>query len=283
MPIKMCYRSLVLLAGALAAPSLHAQATDQVPRELVLALLGAGRGSDRADLRVGALPDGLPPALVPTDARVLGSLSFARQSTTVLAAPQPADSAGLRLESQLLAMGWAAATRPPPVERGFVSETPARMPRAFCKDGGTLTISATPRSPSGSVITLSYSPFAGRAACGDATRRRAFFDDLPVPALYPPPGTVTEGGGSVGGGGDGWDLRTRLRGRASAPEVLHHYADQLRRAGWVAGDSAVVSRAAIQTFRSERNGSGVEWHGTLGVAVPADAAAIEVFLNLRRP
>jgi hypothetical protein len=108
-------------------------------------------------------------------------------------------------------------------------------------------------------------------------------DDIPVPALYPPPGTVIEEGGSGGGGGDEWDLRTRLRGRASAPEVLHHYADQLRRAGWVTGDSAAVSSAAIQTFRYEQNGSGVEWHGTLGVAVPADAATIEVFLNLRRP
>jgi hypothetical protein len=282
MPIAMCYRSLVLLAGALVAPSLYAQAADPVPRELVLALLGERRGSDRADLRVGALPDGLPPALVPPDARILGSHTFARQSTTVLAAPQPADSAMLRLESQLLAMGWAA-TPSPRVERGFVSEAPTRIPRLFCKEGGALTISTAPRSPSGSVITLHYAPFAGRGACEDAPGRRAILHDVPVPTLYPPPGTVTEGGGRVGGGGDGWDFRTRLRGRAAAPEVLRHYAEQLRRAGWVTADSALVSRAAIQTLRYERNGSGVEWHGALGVAVPADAAAIEVFLNLRRP
>jgi hypothetical protein len=150
----------------------------------------------------------------------------------------------------------------------------------LCSADRAAIISASARPSGGSLVTMFFSASSRGGPCQEPEPRTSWREELPIPALIPPPGMTSEGGGS-GSSGDAWDLQTRLRGRAIAPEVLRHYVSQLSAAGWSPGPPASADGVAAQALRYPQEG-GVTWYAALTVVASADASGIDVMLHLRR-
>ena len=97
------------------------------------------------------------------------------------------------------------------------------------KDFVTLTF--TNRTHGGSYVRASLVRDPRRQCLARPMGIDAFFADITVPELLPPPGMRT-GGGSGGGGSDTWSSSTKLQGTATPAAVGAHYAGQLVAAGW---------------------------------------------------
>lgn len=271
---------LSLLTAGQSGP-LTAQASDLVSRELVVGLLGQWRGYlDYGALLVGRAPPMLSPDLLPADATVLGGLAYDEFSVTVLTLPSNPRQAEQRLDEQIKSNGWTPPPAFPIQEKGFVTGPRMELRKGACKDGAFLRIAASARPAGGSLVTVVWQAPAPGGPCQPPQQVRSYRDqDLPIPALLAPPGTVGETGSSSSGS-DYRELRTRLRGRATAQEVLRHYVEQLAAFGWTAASPASGGDVAIQSLRMAGD-SGRTWYGTLSVSAPAQIPTIDVALLVR--
>jgi hypothetical protein len=242
--------------------------TDSVPRDLVLALLGAGRRS--AALRVGAPADGLPPEIV-AGWVPMGSVSFGPTSTSVFRAPYSSRVAVDTVVARFQAAGW---TRPPDrgsTPRGFLSSGMMGFaaPEAFCNGNRQhSTYSAWSRVPGEAQVFIHLN--AGGGPCtipAGMSRFVSMLDSLPVPLLQPHPDVFVEGTGSGSSGNDGWRTEATASGSLAVGEVTRHYAEELEAQGWTAAEPAGDGTSlAIQGFRRTYNGK--SWWATLTVVRP---------------
>lgn len=282
-------RNIPFVVGALAvlgssAGPLRAQAvSDSIPRELALALLTGFGPMDGTALHVSRIADGLPAAIVPAEATVLGSLGRLTQSTTILALPHPEDEARRLMQERVRASGFTPFAPAEPRQRGFVSSGVAMRPAgAYCRGDESLLLLVRGRELGRSLVWLSHSK--GRVDGGlcrvPPPSPRNFMDDLPVPALFPPDGFRSEGGGS-GGGGDAYSLTARLIGDGTSEAVVRHYTTQLVADGWSATERTSTDGAAYQLLRREKDGT-LAWSAVLLAVGPAGQGPMDVSLALRR-
>ena len=171
-----------LVAGlvlCLAPPMLSAQqvpkapdSQDNIPRELVLALLnlGPGMAGGGGTILVGRAPDDTPPELIPPGSQVLGSTTQFENVVVVLTASQPPDSAASAFEAHLVRAGWTKPPAPPrPPLRGFVSADAGQMgyeqPDIVCRGDSFVMFSASYRRTGGSLLKVTYNRGSRYSMC----------------------------------------------------------------------------------------------------------------------
>jgi hypothetical protein len=271
----------VIVTPATGPLSVTRTVTDSVPRDLVLALLGAGRRS--AALRVGTPADGMPAAVV-AGWVPMGSVSYGPTSTSVFRAPYSSRAALDSVVARFQAAGW---TRPPErgmAPRGFLTSSTMGYgsPEAFCN--GTrqhVTYSAWSRVPDESQVFIHLSGSGGQCTVpAGMSRYLSMLDSLPIPRLAPHPDMHVEGGATSGSGSDGWGGDATAQGRLSVVEATRHYAEQLEAQGWTADELAGDGTSlAVQAFRRTFNGK--SWWATLTVAQPTGSTNLILSFRLR--
>jgi hypothetical protein len=274
-------RSLTLLAVPVVAVAQVApkstDAPELIPRELVVALLSYSPGMAPSDIRVGKAPDDIPPELVPPGLQVLGSMTQFENSVIVFAAPQPPDSAIALIEAGLLGSGW---TKPPlPQSRPRSGFVPANdlsggfeRPDFVCHGDAFAQLTGSYRRSGGSIVKISYNRGARYSACKvptDVAGYRNPMDDVPIPTLRAPEGSITTNGGTgMSGGMNSWTISTQLSTKLKSSDVVAHYDKQMIAAGWTSLTVGAADNVAVHNYR-KKDEKGRTWTATLlAVAVP---------------
>lgn len=274
---------LAMCCGLAAAPLCAQQrpASDSLPRELVLALLG---GSLReVDVRAGLADDSLPAGLF-RDAQVLGLADYRTSSTTVAWFPFAPQATIDTIKARLVAAGWRAAPQPAETQRGFVEMSGGSRPQAICRDRVAIVPTVMVRSINRTLAVISRQSSQGAEfLCGgDAMRmsRRDAAADSPLPSLVPPPGMQSRGGSSSGvaGGDRSMTMSTTLYGPLPARDILAHYAGLFTTEGWRKVDEAAAGSLAVAAF--EIMAKGARWHCAFVVSAPT-SDSVDVHLTLR--
>jgi len=254
----------MLALSLLIAPSLmRAQQSDQIPRELALALIPYG-GSDGGEIIVGQIPPDLATTFtLPPGGRVLGSFVSLTYMQVVMTLPGSLDTAGAFARRSLEAHGWTA--RPMPTMRmgGLRYGTPeSSRPSIYCKKGTPESISISTQFHGQSTL-LRLTRNTGSSICdetgisGIATSSASFsvsgatatrietaqsrMAEMPlasVPQLWSPSDFRTS---QVCRHPDGMGTQSQdqqLRTDLSPQEILKHYGRQLDSAGWKSVDNA---------------------------------------------
>ena len=295
------------LSVPLVADAQAARDSVTLPRELLLALLGNANARDRAVLTVGDVPPDFPPALVTArGATVLGGIthgvsgasSDVRRGTAMLVLDLPPDSAAAIVAGSLERAGWRRPAPPPSMRErgGFVPSTmPIRM-TTLCRGESVVTLAPSVRQAGGSYVRATLG--TSRLSLCDpevAARTSApmYADDFPIPALTPPPGVRTVGGGNsqsssssgLSGGDERVEERTvsTLLATALSPDsVVAHYVAQLAAAGWTVGAATRAEGVAMRVL-AFRDDQGRTVQGVLtGAAVPGASERSVTLHVLRR-
>jgi hypothetical protein len=296
MSYRFIVRSAALLFGLTTQPlGVSGQATSlpvrdsnaPVPRELVVALLGAGRGpgmdQQPPEIVVGRLPTGFPAELVPGNVEILGGLHFAgtsamrsRRATVIAIIPSNDKAVVSSLQSAWERAGWTMPRRMQSqggfvpggfVPGGFVPESFSR-PLLFCRDSSYLNAMVSPRPAGGKYLRLDVST-AQMSPCNATLIRdpEAQVDRAAFPALQAPNG-VTHVNTSMGGSPFAREGSARLETDMTPAQLIAHYAGQLKAAGWTLRESVTTSSAVVQ-LAEKRNPRGQLVTGVLSaVALP---------------
>jgi hypothetical protein len=257
--------------------------SDSLPRELVIALLGGSLGGSRVDVRAGLADDSLPAELF-RDALVLGFADYRTATTTVAWFPYAPQATIDTIKTRLVAAGWKAAPQTEDTQRGFVTAFGGTRPQAICRDRVAVVPTVMVRSINRTlaVISRQFSQGAEFLCGGDPMRiaRRDAAADSPLPALVPPPGMQSRGGGSSGmaGGDRSMTMSTTLNGVLPVRDILAHYAGLFTTEGWRKVDEAATGSVAIATF--EITAKGARWHCAFVISAPTDDS-VDVHLTLR--
>jgi hypothetical protein len=279
-----------VLASGQSPPPKPAGPEDPVPRELVLALLNLGPGmAGGANLRVGKVPDDVPPELIPPGLQVLGSTTQFESSVIVLTAPQPPDSALSLYEAHLLSAGWSK----PPVPqvrpmRGFVPADATaggfEQLNVVCRGDSFATFSGAYRRSGGSVLKVTYNRGSRYSMCKvrqDVNTYRSPYDDAPVPLLRAPLGAIQSGGSGMTASDNSFSLSTRLSTRLKPGEVVAHYDKQMRDQGWTSLADGVLEFLAAHTYRKSDD-QGRTWTGMLFSMSFPDSLQQDVTLRIAK-
>ena len=260
MRIRIAVLPLVAL-GMAAAPCAAQDAGNDVPRELVQALLFpvATTGHPDPEIAVGRLPEGFPAALVPREATVVGGFS----GTVVLTAAQPPAEAIAGWRAQLERAGWRPlddpSSRPRPDAPAF----------ALCGPDRTLLAGwASARAQGGSELQARFgrddSPYS---FCSGQPRPSV--RDVPAVELRIPEGAQRRGFDSSNSS-DRSDSEGRLRTTLSPAQVAADFVAQLRQAGWSAAEPRVDAGGATATAEM-RDARGKPWYALVAVLPVADS------------
>jgi hypothetical protein len=283
-------RSVLLLTCltlfALPAHGQVRQRSDSLPRELVTALLGGSMGSRTIDIQSGMADDSLPAVLF-RDALILGFADLRSSVMTVAYFPFAPEATLDTIKARLGAAGWTSPASPGSTERGFVSTYGGPNPMALCRGRSVVMPSVSQRTISRTlaVITRQFSQGAAEYLCGNRSelreRMRNPAADTPLPALYPPPGMRSGGGGSGGtpDGGRAMEMYSSLTGDLPLTDIQRHYADQFTKAGWRRVEELASATMAMTSF--EITGTdGRQWHCVFSVSIPSVGNA-DISLKLR--
>lgn len=282
---------LILLLGPMAAAGQDPRSgrtlpgsgtsSDSLPRELVSALLGMRMGgAEAADIRVDLPGDGLPDGLL-AGARVLGSAVLGPTTTTVAYMPGTPAAVFDTIRSRLEAAEWQSAPRPRD-ERGFVTASPLDPSNRFCRGSEVLTPTISVRRLDRSLLILTHQRAPGLMMCAETPVRSArdMLADTPLPALLPPAGTRSTGGGASGGN-DGWQIRTYLTGSIPLVDLLRHYERLLVAANWTKLEE-MTSRGLVVAAFSYGSGTGEQWYCAFLASRSPNATDTSLTLQLRR-
>lgn len=262
--------------------------SDSIPRELATALIGGTFGTRTVDIHVGLADDSLPADMF-RDALIIGFGDTRVSVTTVAYFPYTPLVTIDTIRARLVASGWKAPTPPVTSERGFVSSYgPANQSDALCKGSSVVFPSVSQRTINRTlgVIARQLSRGAADIYCGDRESMRARFGnpaaDTPLPALTPPPGMSSRGGGTSGSpdGDRAMSMETHLEGDLPATDIATHYARLFANGGWSQADSVATGRLSVRTFEIT-DADGVPWYCDLIVSV-AKRGAAQVSLHLIR-
>lgn len=237
--------ALTLLAmgpGQAALSQRPASATpDSVPLEFVVAAMQSGatafmRGGV-PQITVGAIPaDYAVDLFVPSDARVLGTVSDNAAMYAFLYTSEPAESVRERFERELLARGWRHPPPPAGYGGGFRSyplprnTLPGSQP--YCRGLLTLTLTVVSGSAGPANVVLREETNSQNATC---TRTSNFPSPgmtvgNQLPTLFNPVGSGDPYSSACYGGSA--SSSTNLDAGLSPDSVLAHYARQLVDSGW---------------------------------------------------
>lgn len=270
--------SVVLLFVPFAA---RAQQSDQIPRELALALIPYG-GTDGGEIIVGQMPPELVATLtLPTGARILGSFVSLTFAQVVITVPMSADSTAAFARRSLEEHGWIARVMPTMRLGGLQYGSPrSTLPSTYCKKGspdaitiatqfhGQSTLLRLTRNTGSSIcdetrisgvssgsISLSTTTGTSGRAVGLMDQRMAEMPMASVPPLWSPgdprASQVCRPTNGMGMETQSQPLRTEL----SPQDILAHYGRQLDSAGWKSAASAGSSVAG--TWTNPENGQEV--------------------------
>ena len=238
-----------LFLALIAVPTLSAQqpASDAIPRELALALIG-GFGGQRTPptIIVGRAPASIPAASLPPGVNVLGGTEHRRGSTAVFTTPESPDSARNTLVRHLERSGWRVADRE--WGQGFVP-SPTEVPSLYCRNDEGMNVLVRERAQGGTLALLSIWNGPVQGPCDERERNRSGRVERPdLPTLEAPPGARMLGSG-MGGGREGREAHARLESTMSTADIAAHYARQLTRAGWTVTGPAVAEGVAAYGVR----------------------------------
>lgn len=279
---------LLLLASAAPTFAQPGSRSDSLPRELVTALLGGSIGGSAIDVRVGVGDSALPVALF-RDAQLLGFGDFRGSVMTVAYfpyAPQPTIDT---IRARLLTAGWTAAPDPQTTERGFVSGYGGN-PQALCSQESVVVPTVRIRSLHQTLVVISRQVSRGAVVsmCGgagspfSARGMRSGAENTPLPALHPPAGMQSRGGGSSGvaDGGRSMDMSSSLFGALPLTDILANYARQFTAASWRKTEELVSTSIALAVFEIT-TATGERWRCAFSVSTPEEGVA-DVRLSLRK-
>jgi len=275
------------IAGMPRSSPAQEQNPPTVPTELVQALLGRGEyDTGRAPrLFVGRAPDGVPSSVTSIEGgTVLGGMEEGRNAVVVLAFTLPPNQVVLSVDRQLRARGWNPPPPPPDVDRGgFVSSaygTP--FGNAYCSDSTSLAITSIPAPRGGTYLKITQQRNPQFSFCRPSDRARFLFGtQFKFPALLPPPGMISHGGGS-GSGGNSSSISARLSGPLKPAELVAHYRAQLDAAGWRTRPPVTVADEAAVAYVEASDSTRAVWHGLM-TALQTGPGEVEVSIEMRRP
>ena len=298
-PVARLARAMVPVACAMVvaggssvaqAPSQRTQ-PDLIPRDLALALISYGAGTaGGADLRVGKVPDDIPPELVPPGVELLGSMSQYDQVIIVFGAREAPDSAISAMESRLLAAGWTRPPAPAPrqIPRGFVAADftsgTAGVPSFLCHGDQMVNLASMYRNSGGSILKVNFNRGAQYSTCRQRTEEnyRSPYEEAPLPTLRAPAREMSTGGGGMSSSGNNqFTLSTQLSTRLKPAEVVAHYDTQMRAAGWAPVGDGALDFLAGRTYQ-KKDEKGRTWSATLYSIKSPEALEQEVALRLSR-
>ena len=243
-------------------------------------------GAPAIEVVAGFADSLLPPDLF-RDAQVLGYGDLRGTVMTVAYFPYAPQATVDTIMARLVAHGWKAPVRE--TERGFVNSYGNMYEQAVCSERSVLfpTVRIRNLNRTLAVISRQDAPESVRELCGDSTslrrRERRFSNpaaDTPLPALEPPPGMESRGGGSTGVAGDrAMEMSSSLMGALPLSDIAAHYVRLFTEAGWRKTEELKAERIAIMTFDITSNGG--QWHCTFSVNIPGPDIA-DVRLSLRR-
>lgn len=269
----LCVSSLIGLTVLIGCAS--AESTD----ELLLALLK--RDGSAPVIHRGGLPVGLDLDL-PETGRLVGSAEWSDSSEIILSFEASPAEAGRAMTESLVSQGWKLA---PAVERrGFVDSGETYNALLCGEDREYYSLSVEPENSGSSLATLRYGKEGSYSPCvaGEPYGLLSPPNDV-FPELAAPRGANWRGGG--GGGvpqlrepGDSSYQATVVESALSVTELLEHYGDQMKPAGWKLTDQLVGEEASVQFWaRSGENGE--EFLGSL-VVVELSGSSAEVILRV---
>jgi hypothetical protein len=292
-------RAFALLVLFVVPPgTARAQQSDQIPRELALALIPFG-GTDGGEIIVGQIPADLASTFtLPPSGRVLGSFVSLTVTQVVMTLPTTADSASAFARRSLEAHGWTARVMPTMQRGGLQYGSPrSSMPSIYCKGDSPDAISIATQFHGQSTL-LRLTRNTGSSIC-DATRlsgvlsssatfgtatgtiqrsmtvdqRMAEMPMASVPPLWSP-GDVRASQVCRSFNGMNTESQSQpLRTELSPQEILAHYGRQLDSAGRKTTNSR--SNAA-GTWANPKDGQEVTVEIT---KLPTQAGCYEVTLT----
>jgi hypothetical protein len=131
---------------------------------------------------------------------------------------------------------------------------PDGMPASYCRDNANLTLSLQQFDRATTHVRLDYSAPPGLSPCNADRMRMMDFDLLQfMPPLLAPEGAQQRSLGSSGGSNSSESYAT-IHTPLSVEDLLKHYADQLRSAGWTPGARAVATGAGIELWQLTKEG-----------------------------
>ena len=262
---------VVILALAAVSPGARAQDrtlfnSDQIPRELVVALMSYD-GSSVPDILVGKAPPMLAPKLfVPARARILGSQMSSSQTTVVVDVPIGATELRLAIDSALVQLGWKRGPMNDRGGGGGFRPANARTPSAYCDAGHSLTFALIPRGTDASLVRYAITDYDNRCAV-DLQQERSM--SYLFPTLVDPSGSDrsaatcrsfrTPSGGPTTG--------IAIKNALPLDEILAAYGKQFADSGWAAVPTPAGDRTVESHWRQAR-GSFTRY-ATLRVTQPA--------------
>lgn len=279
-------RFATLVTLALCAPAARPIAAAEVPEEVVLEILKVAPrwGSGEPSILIGGLPAEVGEGLgLPDSVRIVASVSWG-ESTSLVGRTELSRSVALgQIGSALAESSWTL--REAKVEsRGF---QPSRDDEAevFCReDGKSLWVDVRDAKGDENAVHLSLGGSRNRY-CRGADRYEAMMamqhEDFPFPALYPPEGAKSAGGGGSSSGLNSSEQSTSVETEMSAGDLVVHYADQMAQAGW-APDAATEYRSVAYQSWILLDAEGTEWHGLFLVLPGGDEGRKECKLRITR-
>jgi hypothetical protein len=292
-------RSWPLVLGVALTQAAAAQQT--IPTDLATALAAAGgfTGDGEPTILVGALPPSLRVTL-PANSVLLGSASFGRSVTAVVAFRGPSDSAMTSLTESVQAAGWRASRRQFAASGGFlpvprvVGPSAVQPPTTFCGDSATLTLRAARRRGDSSWIAIRVTPFAPPPAWGECNPPAygARSPQAPLPVLYNPATAMPEMSSACfraeyfqppeGADPSRYNsTRGSLRIGMTPDAIADHYSKQLRDSGWAPHGIAPLLPAPVMTTWTRRDSLGLRMLTLVVMPVPSDTMCYTLNLNVQ--
>ena len=286
----MRHCAVVTLGLLFLGSSAHAQVrprSDSLPRELVTALLGGSIGGPAVDVQPG-LADSVLPAEMFRDAQILGYGDFRGTVMTVAYFPYAPQPTVDTIRARLVAAGWKSPAQD--TVRGFVNSYGNMYTQGVCRNSSVVMPTVRIRSLNRTLAVISRQISSAFAAelCGDSTRetsirRRGFnpASNTPLPALEPPPGMESRGGGSTGSADNdrSMEMSSSLIGALPLEDMMAHYSRLFAGARWRKIDEVKSSTMAMMAFETTANGE--RWHCAFSINIGAPNTA-DVRLSLRR-
>jgi hypothetical protein len=232
-----------------------------VSQELVAALLtgAVAPGRTTPEIVVGRLPDKLPFDIPrPDNARIVGSLARPSIGTVVFALPQSPRDASKAYTELLLRAGWDDRGN----QVGGFEPPPMIYSGPFCKgDDKSISTSVAERPDGQTSLQVRYATDQRYSGCAERERRGSLGTEErgPMPLLDPPRDAKILGS-SVGGSRDYTEASARIKGGLAPPQLVAHYATQLRASGWAPASDAASGDVSAQTWTVEDR-HGKKWIG----------------------
>jgi hypothetical protein len=192
------------------------------------------------------------------------------------------------IKARLVSKSWRLTPEDSSTGRGFVSSYGRSRPLAICRDKMAIVPTVMIRSLNRTLAVINRQGSEGvEFLCGrrpeiERMRQMRGVDDTPLPALTPPPGMDSRGGGSSGIASQdrAMSMSTSLNGMLPLKQILAHYSDLFIRAGWKKIEEQAATSIGVMTF--EITSKGETWHCAFIVSMPAnDAADVQLMLRMK--